>query len=58
MNEVSDLFGGDDNKNDLERNYSFGGDLMPSGGLVHMDSNISNTGASMSYAMKPVDAVF
>ena len=51
MNEDEDLFGGDDQQNHrpIERGYSLGGGLMPSGGLVHMDSNISNPAQNVTY---------
>ena len=57
MDDDEDLYGGDDNQNELDRNYSLGGGMMPSTGLMPMDSNMSNPNinSSMPMQMKPHD---
>ena len=47
MDGDEDLYG-DDNQNELDRNYSLGGGMMPTSGLMALDSNMSNPGLSSS----------
>ena len=41
MDGDEDLFGGDDNQNGLDHNYSIGGDMMTSG-MINVDQHMSN----------------